>query len=39
MSNPENITYDDDLGLYVDSESGKMYYDQEGYEEYDPSRD
>ena len=32
MSHPE-ITYDDDLGLYVD-EDGNRYYDTEGKEKY-----
>lgn len=27
---PDDIYYDDDSGMYVDSETGDMYYDAEG---------
>lgn len=29
---PEDLVYDDDLGVYVDSNSGDAYYDDEGTE-------
>ena len=29
-----SLEYDEDLGLYVDPETGKWYYDSEGNTEY-----
>ena len=39
MPNPDNIYYDEEMGIYIDSETDKMYYDEDGKEEYDPAAD
>ena len=31
----DDIYYDEDVGMYVDSETGDMYYDDEGNEPFD----
>ena len=38
MSSPET-EWNEEMGVYVDTETGKMYYDESGTEEYDPARD
>lgn len=34
---PDDLFYDEDSGLFIDSETGDMYRDDEGNDPYDPA--
>lgn len=31
---PDDLVYDEDSGMFVDTETGRTYYDSEGRDEY-----